>query len=274
MDQCLFNKETGELTFLKGPDEIAKDIPEDNPAHAHLLTCKYSCDENPPPSILGVCLGDSTPPAISSYYPADKVNGVSVNSAITVTFNEAMDASTINTNTFIIDHGVTGRTAYDSATKTATFTPDPPLSGNTTYAVTITTGAKDTAGNPLPGALIWNFTTEASAVPGNRIAFVTSGRGNGNLSTWADAGEKTGIAAGDTICQARANAAGLSGTYAAWLSDSTNDAYCHIHNLTGKKADNCGQTTLPAEAGPWLRMDGLPFRGMKISGTRMSRLSS
>jgi hypothetical protein len=90
--------------------------------------------------------------------------------------------------------------------------------------------------------------------------FVTSASGNGNLSTWADAGGNTGVAAGDAVCQAVAERAGLSGTFRAWLSDSTTDAYCHIQGLTGKKADNCGQATLPTDAGPWFRMgDAHPF---------------
>jgi hypothetical protein len=47
----------------------------------------------------------------------------------------------------------------------------------------------------------------------------------------------------------------------AWLSDSADDAYCRIHGETGKKAANCGQATLPAAAGPWVRTDGAPFAG-------------
>ncbi|HEX7318727.1 MAG TPA: hypothetical protein VF399_00005, partial [bacterium] len=41
----------------------------------------------------------------------------------------------------------------------------------------------------------------------------------------------------------------------------TDDAYCRVHNLTGKKSANCGQPALPASAGPWVRMDGFPFGG-------------
>ncbi len=89
--------------------------------------------------------------------------------------------------------------------------------------------------------------------------FVTSVKGSGDLSTWTDANGKTGIEAGDAICQARAQAAGLHGTFVAWLSDEQDDAYCRVHNLSGKKADNCGQPTLPVNAGPWVRTDGFPF---------------
>src|SRR5262249_20602184 len=59
----------------------------------------------------------------------------------------------------------------------------------------------------------------------------------------------------------RAAAAGLSGTYAAWLSDSANDAFCRVQGLAGKRAANCGQAAPPAAAGPWVRVDGQPWAG-------------
>lgn len=109
------------------------------------------------------------------------------------------------------------------------------------------------------GGQIWLKVTNAGFMPNQ--AFVTSVKGSGNLGGWADAGGKTGIEAGDAICQARAAAAQLPGTFRAWLSDDTNDAYCRIHNLGGKKSANCSQPTLPASAGPWVRTDGFPFGG-------------
>ena len=89
-----------------------------------------------------------------------------------------------------------------------------------------------------------------SATSPANVAFVTSTTYTANLG---------GIAGADAKCQARANAAGLPGTFKAWISDSTTDAYCHIHNLTGTKASKCGLSVLPVAAGPWVRTDGLPF---------------
>lgn len=91
------------------------------------------------------------------------------------------------------------------------------------------------------------------------VIFVTSVTGDGNLGGWPDAGVNTGLAAADAICQARASAAGLPGTFVAWLSDSSDDAYCRAHGLSGKKSANCGQGSLPTSAGPWVRTDGFPF---------------
>jgi hypothetical protein len=103
------------------------------------------------------------------------------------------------------------------------------------------------------------FVGDGTTCTRNRIAFTTSTTGNGNLSTWVGAGTNTGLAAADAVCQARAAAALLPGTYVAWMSDSISDAYCRVNGLTGKKATNCGQATLPVSAGPWVRRDGLPF---------------
>ncbi|MGD0022821.1 MAG: hypothetical protein ABSC54_11035, partial [Smithellaceae bacterium] len=94
--------------------------------------------------------------------------------------------------------------------------------------------------------------------------FVTSVSGHGNLSQWPDAlaVSATGVTAGDAVCQARATAAGLSGKFVAWLSDSTTDAYCHVQGFTGTISGtnpNCGQAALPVAAGPWVRTDGYPF---------------
>ena len=94
-----------------------------------------------------------------------------------------------------------------------------------------------------------------------RVAFATSASGTGDLSSWAEAGGASGVAAGDAVCQARATAAGLLNpqNFVAWLSDDISDAWCRIHGLTGKRGSNCGQSALPQAAGPWVRTDGQPF---------------
>jgi hypothetical protein len=112
---------------------------------------------------------------------------------------------------------------------------------------------------PTTDGEVWLQVSSAGFMP-NQV-FVTSDSGNGNLSTWENAGGLTGLAAGDAICQHAAVQAGLLGTYRAWLSDSADDAYCRIVGLSGKKSANCGQAALPAAAGPWVRTDGFPFGG-------------
>ncbi|MGD8428372.1 MAG: Ig-like domain-containing protein, partial [Balneolaceae bacterium] len=48
---------------------------------------------------------------------------------------------------------------------TATFTPASDLEFNSTYAVTVTTGVQDLAGNNMSSNVNWNFTTEQETIP-------------------------------------------------------------------------------------------------------------
>ncbi|MEM7582012.1 MAG: DUF1554 domain-containing protein [Acidobacteriota bacterium] len=96
-----------------------------------------------------------------------------------------------------------------------------------------------------------------------RVAFVTSERGNSIMSTWPSSDGLAGLDGADRVCQNLATAAGLDQPedFVAWLSDSTADAYCRVHGLTGGMFDPqpCGQPELPTFAGPWLRTDGTPL---------------
>jgi hypothetical protein len=95
-----------------------------------------------------------------------------------------------------------------------------------------------------------------SAQAVKRRAFVSSTSGTGNLASWPDAGGQGALAAGDNICRARAQAAGLpdAQAYRAWLSTASTDAYCHVQGLTGKKSAGCSGAAQPA--GPWFRANG------------------
>lgn len=104
---------------------------------------------------------DTTPPTVSSTSPANNATGVAVNTAITATFSETMTASTITTATFTLSGGVTGTVTY--AGTTATFTPSANLAYNTIYTATITTGARDIAGNALTANYSWTFRTPTTA---------------------------------------------------------------------------------------------------------------
>jgi hypothetical protein len=87
-----------------------------------------------------------------------------------------------------------------------------------------------------------------------RRAFVTSVWGDANFAAWPDAEAGTsGADAADSICRARAAAAGLANAeiYRAWISDSLDDAWCRVQGLAGRRDSGCdGAPTLPG-AGPW-----------------------
>jgi hypothetical protein len=99
---------------------------------------------------------------VSSTIPFDAATNVAVSTTVTATFNEPMDASTIDGTTFTLKTtsggiAVAGTVAYGA--NSATFTPTSPLANNTNYTATITTGAKDAAGNALASNKVWAFTT-------------------------------------------------------------------------------------------------------------------
>ncbi len=100
-------------------------------------------------------------PTVTVTVPTNGATNVTTGSAITATFSKAMDPATINQLTFTLNSGfpVTGTVTLDGTGTVATFTPAGPLFTNTLHTVTITTGAKDLAGDPLAAPFTWSFTT-------------------------------------------------------------------------------------------------------------------
>ena len=106
---------------------------------------------------------DTTPPMVSSTSPTNAAINIAVNSTITVNFSKTMLNSTLSTDTFTLttQAGVPITGTVSVSSNTATFTPSTPLAASTPYTATMTTGAKDSAGNPLAANFTWNFTTGA-----------------------------------------------------------------------------------------------------------------
>ncbi|MBI5186640.1 MAG: Ig-like domain-containing protein [Nitrospinae bacterium] len=107
---------------------------------------------------------DTTAPTVSSTVPANGATGVATNEQVAAAFSEMMDPLTITTANFTLTQGTTpvsGTVAYVGVT--AAFSPLSPLAAETLYTATITTGAKDLAGNALASNFVWTFTTGAAA---------------------------------------------------------------------------------------------------------------
>ena len=93
--------------------------------------------------------GDLEISIIESTTPEVGAENIDVETKITVTFIEQLDTSTLNTATFILNSQtgpVAGELSYDSASRTATFTPASKLALLAAYTATITTGLKSTSG--------------------------------------------------------------------------------------------------------------------------------
>jgi len=113
---------------------------------------------------------DTTAPTVASTAPEADATGVAVGTVVSVTFSEAMKASTITTGSFTLVEDstpVSGSVTYDSGTYTATFTPSADLPENTTCTATLSTAITDAAGNSLAAAYSWSFTTEYPCIPGD-----------------------------------------------------------------------------------------------------------
>ncbi|MBU1927918.1 DUF3494 domain-containing protein [bacterium] len=115
---------------------------------------------------------DSTPPEVNSTSPRDGDINVSVTKLITATFSEPMMSSSITatapstfsvmeTNTSL---NVDGNVTYSVINKIAAFQPTTDLTADTNYTATITTVAKDLAGNAMLNDYNWTFITAPLAM--------------------------------------------------------------------------------------------------------------
>jgi uncharacterized delta-60 repeat protein len=104
---------------------------------------------------------DLTPPYVLSTIPSNNSTNMPVNTTLSATFSEAMDAASFNENTFFVKGGpyrFTGDVSY--AGRTATFTPIQ-FPYDSLLVATVTTGAHDQAGNAMASGYSWQFRTIA-----------------------------------------------------------------------------------------------------------------
>jgi hypothetical protein len=108
---------------------------------------------------------DTTPPTVIATTPVNNAVAVPTNETVIATFSEAMTPATINAATFTLTGpgatAVAGTVTYAGIGNTATFKPTANLAAGTLFTATITTGAKDLAGNALVANFVWTFTTGA-----------------------------------------------------------------------------------------------------------------
>ncbi len=115
------------------------------------------------------CGGSSSDPAVvlpkvSYTVPDSNATSIATNRKITATFSKAMAPATISATSFTLaasGTAVTGTVAYDTASRTAIFTPTSPapLAVSTVYTATISTAVTDVAGHAMAAAKTWSFTT-------------------------------------------------------------------------------------------------------------------
>jgi len=112
--------------------------------------------------IAEIEVADVTPPEVVTVFPEPGAEEVPSHTAISVTFSEPMDRSSVE-RAFSISPEVSGKLGWEG--NTLTFTPDNRLSYLITYHVVISTEARDRAGNALPEPYSWTFTTDPEPSP-------------------------------------------------------------------------------------------------------------
>jgi WD40 repeat protein len=119
-------------------------------------------------SYIATYISDTAAPTASSKTPDNAATNINVGTGVKITFGEAIDPATVNTNTFELRNAanaiVSATVTYDAATRTATLKPNASLAYNTTYSATVKGGTvnpqvKDWAGNAFAANLVWSFTT-------------------------------------------------------------------------------------------------------------------
>ena len=104
---------------------------------------------------------DTTPPTVTSTSPSSGGVRVPTGTQISAVLSEAIQPNTAQLSVKDSNGAViSGTTAYDSASRTVTFTPNSLLSSDTQYTVTLA-GAVDPAGNEM-SPKSWKFTTSGS----------------------------------------------------------------------------------------------------------------
>jgi hypothetical protein len=135
---------------------------------------------------------DTTAPNVASTIPARNALGVRLDVPIKVTFDDTMNALSINAGTVTVSGGVAGSITFDATTRTATFTPSLPLTAGSAYTVTVKGGAggvDDWAQNTMAVDFQFSFVTNhAPSVP----ALISPANGATGLPTsvtmtWAKA---------------------------------------------------------------------------------------
>lgn len=200
-------------------------------------------------------------PTVVSTSPTSDESEVERNKVVEITFNEAMDAATINATTFTVSQGsdeVEGTVDYSGTT--ATFTAENTLSAASDYTATISTGAKSTTGVALASNMVWNFTTGGSTEPldvvdlgtaGNYVVLAKTAVNNGPTSAFtgdlglSPAAETYFTGFSQTAATGYSTSDQVTGNlYAADMTDPTpSNLTTAVSDMTTAYNDAAGRTT-------------------------------
>ncbi|MCW3767309.1 MULTISPECIES: DUF4082 domain-containing protein [Paenarthrobacter] len=109
---------------------------------------------------------DNSPLTVSGHTPFPSSSSVPATTTVSAVFSKPVTAASVQLTLQSPAGPVAGTTAYDPATRRATFTPSSALAFSTTYAAAV--AGTDAQGGPVTAGGTWSFTTGASLpVPGD-----------------------------------------------------------------------------------------------------------
>lgn len=160
-DGDLLLRPDGSFAYTPDPDFAGED--------SFTYKATDGTDESEAATVTINVVADTTPPTVTNVSPTDGAADVPNDTVVTATFSESMDADSVR-GAFTLAKAGGGDTTsatveYNSDLDTATLTPDSPLEAGATYTATVSTGAKDSAGNALAADEAWTFTVAADIPP-------------------------------------------------------------------------------------------------------------
>ena len=196
-------------------------------------------DAAPPPP-------DTTLPAVQAVSPADGSVDVPVTAAVTATFNESVQSSTISfTLTTSAGTPVPGGFVYDPTSRTARFQATAGLVAGTAYIATVG-GAKDQSGNTMASPRTWSFSTAAPVCPCSAFGNATPGTASAADSSAVELGvrftaDRNGYVTGVRFYKGPGNTGTHTGS--VWSTSGTRLATA---TFTGETATGWQTVTFPS----------------------------
>ncbi|NTW99872.1 MAG: outer membrane beta-barrel domain-containing protein [Geobacteraceae bacterium] len=143
---------------------LVHDTGDNNLEYSVGLTFNFGGKRKTVAAITDTSVADTDAPKVVFTAPVNGATAVPVNQKASVAFDEDMDQDTLTSSTFTVKQGTTPVSGTVTSTgTTATFTPAHYFEKDKTYTATVTTGAKDLAGNKMAGNYQWAFTTGLAA---------------------------------------------------------------------------------------------------------------
>lgn len=185
---------------------LVQDTADNNLEYAVGLTFNFGGVRKTAAPLAAVAeVADTTAPTVLFASPVKGYTDVRVNQKASVAFSEEMDPATLNGDTFTLKQGTAPVSGKVTATDTtATFAPARELEKGKVYTATVTTGAKDLAGNRLANGYEWQFTAgQASDTVAPTVTFTSPVKG----ATAAPVKQKVNVAFSENMDPATINSA-------------------------------------------------------------------